>query len=285
MAWHPRLCGENLHHHIYAWGNDHHPIFKFEYHYQRYLEFLKQFSKKFNIDVIAYALMEWHIHLFIFDRLNKISAFMENLHGEYAKYFNADTGRVGHVFGERFNNKIVQPNNYGLWLSRYIHRQPVEAGIVSNPAYYPWTSYRQYIGLEPIDFIKPRTILAQFANKANDEKETAKNYEEFVIGEQECPVDFDASKSQIIGDLNWEYEQVKKYKLKLASFANKEELLKKLSDELNTTAECLLNPKGKKERGLRHKAIEILLKKYKFKVSQIARLLKISRMAVFKVLR
>ncbi len=93
MAWHPRFCGENLYHHIYVWGNDRYPVFKFEHHYKSYLEFLKRFSKKFAIDVIAYALMEWHVHLFIFDRLNKISVFMENLHGEYAKYFNANTRR------------------------------------------------------------------------------------------------------------------------------------------------------------------------------------------------
>ncbi len=91
------------------------------------------------------------------------------------------TQEGGHVFGERFNNKIVQPNNYGLWLSRYIPRQPVEAGLVSNPADYPWTSYRQYIGLEPIEFIKLRIILTQFANKIYNAKKMIKSYEEFVL--------------------------------------------------------------------------------------------------------
>ena len=54
--------------------------------------------------------------------------------------------RTIHVFGNRFKNKVVDANSYGLWLSQYIHRQVVEAGLVSNPENYEWTSYHTYIG-------------------------------------------------------------------------------------------------------------------------------------------
>ncbi|MGB9721515.1 MAG: transposase [bacterium] len=282
MAWSTRLCGENLYHHIYAWGNDRHPIFKTENNYYYYLELLAIFSKKFFIDIIAYALMEWHVHLFIFDRLNKISIFMQNLHGEYAKYFNAVTGRVGHVFGERYNNKVVQPNNYGIWLSRYIHRQPVEAGIVSDSKDYPWTSYRQYIGLEKIEFIEPRIILAQFGYT---HKEAVRHYKEFVLEDIEEPMDWDGSKATIIGSINFASRIEKASKGKSIKMIQKEELLSTISEELNTSIACLLTPKGRDERRIRHKAIEIMYKKYNLKIIEIARILRISRFGVMRILK
>ena len=58
MKWKKRLCGEDLYHHIYAWGNDRHPVFKEDYHYKKYLQLLKKYANENRIDVIAYALME-----------------------------------------------------------------------------------------------------------------------------------------------------------------------------------------------------------------------------------
>jgi len=132
MAKRPRLRGAGLYHHIYNRGNDRHLLFKKDSDYERYLWYLKSYSNRYSIDIIAYALMEWHIHLFIFDRLGRISNFMNVLHGRYVNSFNRIYQRIGHGFAGRFKNKIVDVNNYGLWLSRYIHRQPVEARIVSR---------------------------------------------------------------------------------------------------------------------------------------------------------
>ena len=133
MGWVLRLCGENVYHYIYAWGNDRHPIFKSADHYKKYLTLLEKYALFFDVDVIAYALMATHVHLFVYDRSNKLSHFMMKLHGDYARYYNRINERVGHVFGERFNNKIVAADIYGKWLSRYIHRQAVEAGLVTDP--------------------------------------------------------------------------------------------------------------------------------------------------------
>jgi len=62
MAKRPRLFGPELYHHIYNRGNDRHPLFKTESDFERYLEYLRIYSRYFAIDIIAYALMEWHIH-------------------------------------------------------------------------------------------------------------------------------------------------------------------------------------------------------------------------------
>ena len=117
MGWTPRICGENAYHHIYAWGNDRHPVFKSIEHYQEYLMMLEKYAVFFHVDVLAYAMMESHVHLFVYDRSKNISGFMMNLHGHYARYYNKINERVGHVFGERCNNKLVLANVYGKWLS------------------------------------------------------------------------------------------------------------------------------------------------------------------------
>jgi REP element-mobilizing transposase RayT len=285
MTWHTRLCGENLYHHIYAWGNDRHPVFKTDINYDRYLNLLAHYSAKSDVDVIAYALMEWHVHLFIFDRLNKISVFMQNLHGEYAKYFNADTGRVGHVFGERYNNKIVQADNYCIWLSRYIHRQPVEAALVSNPEGYPWTSYRQYLGLEPVVFIRPSIVLSRFSDTTKTQRNIAHDYKEFVLSEQDEPVEWDTIKSRVVGDYAFVRTLAKRCQLNTAGSVRKEDLLLAVSKELGTSVDKFSDPHGREEKELRRDAIKLLYTRHDYKVTQIARLFKISRLSVLKAIR
>jgi putative transposase len=190
MSFKVRLRGEDLYHHIYAWGNDRHAVFKESDHYRMYLYFLSKFSTSFDVNIIAYALMEWHVHLFIYDKLNHISDFMMKLHGDYAQYFNKDTKKVGHVFGERFNNKIVANDFYGKWLSRYIHRQAVEAKLVDDPKEYQWTSYRVYLGLEKSKFLKPNVILEQFGNDKDNWHMAQLAYEEFVLSDGDGPIDW-----------------------------------------------------------------------------------------------
>jgi len=257
MRKRPRLKGKRLYHHIYAWGNDRHPVFKTDAHYEKYLYYLERFARRYRVDIIAYALMEWHVHLFIFDILGKISQFMNSLHGEYAQFFNKETRRVGHVFGERFNNKIVQANNYGLWLSRYIHRQAVEARMVKDPKDYPWTSYRAYLGLVPKGFLQPDIILKQFGSGS----EVLGRYQEFVLGEDSGPIDWAKTTVSIIGDEGFR-ERVEsrdgdknEQETKLMS---DEDLIKEVSSHLAVKPKILTNPYGWDERRLRHQAIQSL---------------------------
>lgn len=260
MGWKIRIRGENLYHHIYAWGNDRHPVFKEKKHYQKYLSLLEKISLLFEIDVIAYALMEWHVHLFIFDKLNTISNFMMKLHGDFAQYFNKDTKRVGHVFGERFNNKIVMPNIYGMWLSRYIHRQPVEANLVADPKDYPWTSYRVYLGLEKKKFLKPEIILGQFGT----DRDRFRKYKEFVMSDNDGPVDW----SQ-----------------RVFRMRSGKDLIVIASQEMGINPSLIANPEGVQARYLRCQAIRVLVNKYGYKGSQVASAFGLTRAAVTKILK
>ena len=281
MVFKPRVSGIKLYHHIYAWGNDRHPIFKMDFHYRRYLKLLRKYSEFFGIKVIAYALMKWHVHLFIHDVNDTVSDFVMNLHGDYARFYNRTTKRVGHVFGERFNNRIVQPNNYGLWLSRYIHRQAVEAGLVEDPAEYAWTSYRIYIGLEKNDFLKPAIILDQFGHG----EEAYRHYKNFVLDSDDGLIDWKRVKQRIIGDDDFIKEVVNEHDFELGNETTKPNLEEVINKILELDMDLLLRPKGKSERLMRHNVIKVLGIEYKFTKSEIARAFNMSVPAVSKVLK
>lgn len=280
MARRPRLIGSELYHHIYAWGNDRHPVFKSRTHYEKYLEFLEFFGVRNDVNVVAYGLMIGHIHLFVFDRFGKLSQFMNNLHGQYAQYYNRSAGRVGHVFGERFNNKIVQTNEYGLWLSRYIHRQAVEAGIARDPKNYEWTSYPAYLGEVPKGFLKPGVILDQFGRG----QAARYRYEEFVMNEEEGPIDWDASYVSVVGDDEF-VDHIEKSKLGISEERlNDKDLIEAVSRRLRVGAGLLLHPHGRTERRLRHEAFVILVNSYGLCASEVARLFGVCTKTVTKIL-
>lgn len=260
MSWKIRQRGEDLYHHIYAWGNDRHPIFKHPNHYRKYLSLLNKLTKTYDISVIAYALMEWHVHLFIHDQQNNLSKFMMDLHGSYAQYYNRVTHRMGHVFGERFNNKVVKYNIYGKWLTRYIHRQPLEAGLVRDPQDYLWSSYRAYLGHKKSSSVKPNIILAQFGIKS----EKSNNYKNFVEGNNEGPVDW-----------NMRY-----FLLRSTS-----ELIGIACAELNIEPDIVKTPQGRHAQTLRSQVVQRLVKKYDIKPINIAKALGISRSAITRIIQ
>ena len=261
MSWKTRICGEELYHHIYAWGNDRHPVFKDHYHYINYLQLLQQYSIESRIDIIAYALMQWHVHLFVYDRDNTISTFMHHLHGDYAQFYNRETHRVGHVFGERFHNKIVLVNEHGTWLSRYINRQAVAAKIVSDPKDYPWTSYRIYIGLDKNhEFLKHDVIIRQYG----EGKEAFDNYTKFVLGADNGPINWD-DKKIAIGPID--------------------KIIQRAVNEYGISSRVLLSPSGMTEHRARQNVIYSLYNEHGYKIREIARSFKMSHTAVAKIIK
>ena len=83
----------------------------------------------------------------------------------YTKAVNRQQDRVGSVFQGVFKAKLVDKNEYLLHLSRYIHRNPVLAGIADNPANWTFSSYQDYVGLRNGTLSKPDIVLSQFPSQ------------------------------------------------------------------------------------------------------------------------
>ena len=96
---------------------------------------------------IAYCIMPTHVH-FILEQVTEdgISEFMRLVLNSYARYFNEKSSRKGPLWESRFENRLVETDEYALHLSRYIHLNPVSAGLVAHPEDWEFSSYLEYLG-------------------------------------------------------------------------------------------------------------------------------------------
>ena len=100
----------------------------------------------------AYCLMPNHVHLLIRESQESIGSVIKRIAVSYASYFNRKYQRVGHLFQDRFRSEPVDDMKYFITLIRYIHQNPVAAGIVSNVEDYVWSSWVEYTEARPCLF-------------------------------------------------------------------------------------------------------------------------------------
>jgi len=133
--------------HVMNRGTGKRSIYITEKHFQYFLSLLELISNRFLAEIHAYCLMQNHYHLMIRTPEGNLQRIMRHLNGVYTQYFNRSTGRDGPLFRGRYKSILVGDPNYWLELSRYIHRNPLEEGLVTYPDEYCWSSYPAYIGM------------------------------------------------------------------------------------------------------------------------------------------
>lgn len=149
-----RVDRPNLCHHVMARGNNKASIFLDGEDYEAFGRLLSARVERYRIAVYAWCWMHNHIHLLVRTIEGGLSLFMGALLSIYARRFNRRHGRVGHVYQDRFRSKLVASNDYLIEVARYIHMNPVKAGIVRRPELYPWSSFPSLFGGEgrvPVD--------------------------------------------------------------------------------------------------------------------------------------
>lgn len=97
-------------------------------------------------DVYAYCLMPNHVHLLIREKNNSLATAMKSIGVAYAWHYNKKYQHLGPVFQDRFRSEPVNDENYFVLLLRYIHQNPVKAGLVKEVGEYIWSSWREYEG-------------------------------------------------------------------------------------------------------------------------------------------
>lgn len=89
--------------------------------------------------------MSNHIHLLIREREDKIGMAIKRVASSYVYYYNHKYSRDGHLFRERFKSEPVNDIAYFVTLLRYIHQNPVKAGMVAEVKDYEFSSWDEYI--------------------------------------------------------------------------------------------------------------------------------------------
>ena len=143
----PRLCVAGEIYHVTVRGNNRQAIFEDDLDRREYLQLLLDATQQFEITVHAFVLMPNHVHLLLQPtRDQALSQALHLLNTTYTKYVNRRYERVGHLFQGRFHSSHVAQDAYLLVASRYIHNNPVRAGLVTDATAFPWSSIKVLTG-------------------------------------------------------------------------------------------------------------------------------------------
>lgn len=142
--------------HIYNRGVEKRNIFASDENYRFLLRRIKEFLPDYPIIFIVYCLMPNHYHfLFRAEKDGDISPFLQRLFNSYTQAFNKQENRSGTLFEGRAKSKIIDETSYLFQIARYIHLNPVLAGLVKKPEQWLYSNYREFIGLRQGTFKGP----------------------------------------------------------------------------------------------------------------------------------
>jgi len=183
--------------HVYNRGVAKQDIFLDEQDYKTFLSYLKLYLTPIDLQgqslkaspsrqlknyfqelkLLAYCLMPNHFHLFVFQKEdNSMADFLRSLGTKYSMYFNKKYKRVGHVFQGRYKAVMVINENQFIYLSKYIHRNPLDimpTGTVLEG--YKYSSYQNYLGKFNQAWVDKSEILSSFSKLSPEE-----SYQQFV---------------------------------------------------------------------------------------------------------
>ncbi|MEO7387810.1 MAG: transposase, partial [Gammaproteobacteria bacterium] len=113
--------------------------------------------------ILAYCWMTNHIHLVIQAGDQPLGRLMQMVGSKYARYRQQRAGTTGHLFERRYHAVLVAREHQLAHVVRYVHLNPVRAGLVAEPAEFQWSSHRQYLGLSDAPWVWPEALLSLLA--------------------------------------------------------------------------------------------------------------------------
>ena len=144
MPRHRRLLSEANVYHIVLKGINAQQLFFDKNDYQCFLRLFSGCCKTYNAKVIAYCLMNNHIHLLIKFESEDFSGLFKSFGASFVPWYNHKYKRSGPLFNGRFYSKPINDDEYLYAVIKYIHYNPIKAGLCSSLSEYKWSSYREY---------------------------------------------------------------------------------------------------------------------------------------------
>jgi REP element-mobilizing transposase RayT len=133
-------------HHVFARGNEKREIYRDDADRRTYLAELARTVARREWLLLAYCLMDNHVHLLVETPRPNLGPGMQQLHGSYAHMFNRRHGRSGHLFQGRYGSVPIE-DDAQLWMTvAYVVRNPVEGGLCAKPCDWAWSSHRAMLG-------------------------------------------------------------------------------------------------------------------------------------------
>jgi putative transposase len=175
----PRLEFPDAVYHVTCRGNERRPVFRDDVDREQYLDRLRHYRTRLRFRLLAYCLMSNHVHLVLRSGDVPLSRIMGPLLSSYAQWFNRRHERTGHLFQDRYKAFLVQEGRYFVSLVRYVHRNPVQAKLVTDARDYPWSSDRFFRAGKGPSWMDLDEALS---NLARDRRAATRRYSELVDG-------------------------------------------------------------------------------------------------------
>ncbi len=151
-------------HHVMLRGVNRDMIFLEDEDRERFLTALRTARDVSGFSILAYCLMDNHVHLAMQEGPEPVGAAVRRVGVRYAGWFNRKYQRVGHLFQDRFKSVPVEADAHLVTLLRYVWNNPVEAGLANDPDEYRWSSRhlhgRRLVDLELLHRLVPTDPLA-----------------------------------------------------------------------------------------------------------------------------
>jgi len=141
-----RLKSESGIYHIIFRGINRQSIFEDDEDREMLLQNLIKYKEKCGYNLYAYCFMGNHVHLLLKVGKEPLEQIMRRIGGSYVYWYNHKYDRIGNLFQDRFKSEPVETDAYFLTVLRYIHQNPLKAGLVQDISSYEWSSYNEYIG-------------------------------------------------------------------------------------------------------------------------------------------
>jgi putative transposase len=122
-------------------------VFEDRQDYRIFVDILKDASEMWHVKIAAYCLMPSHYHMLLQTPQGNIARAMRHVDGVYTQRYNKKHGQDGQLFRGRYKSILVNGDGYLLQIVRYIHRNPVKAGLVNALKDYAWSSHKGYLSV------------------------------------------------------------------------------------------------------------------------------------------
>ena len=131
--------------HVMLRGVNRQPIFVDDEDNEKFLRILTECKEASGFELFAYCLMGNHVHLLLKEASEGLELIFRRIGSRYVRWFNWKYNRSGHLFQDRFRSEAVENDGYFVVALRYIHQNPVKAGISASIGAYKWSSYNDYV--------------------------------------------------------------------------------------------------------------------------------------------
>jgi len=180
-----RIEYEDAYYHVMNRGRARQKVFHGKTYYDAFLSAIDEAHSRFGVEVLCYCLMGNHYHLLLKTPDANLGRVMRHINGVYTQRYNRLKRTDGPLFRGRYKAICVEEDSYQLQVSRYIHRNPLEAKITRDLAAFEWSSYQYYVASDkkPPDWLCQSDIYNQLGANSR-KKERYKAFVEMGVDEE-----------------------------------------------------------------------------------------------------